>query len=94
MELQVGMPVVLVDVRGLGAYPLWKGQEGMANTLVSVDGVDLVMFYPDNSTRMYYIEESRVVINEDKIDAWIEANGVLLAEEDAAEERAWREANA
>jgi hypothetical protein len=75
LQMEVGMPIVIKDAKGLGKYPLWKGQEGMANQLVSVDGQDLVMFMPDNSTRMYYIERSRVVINAEKIAAWLEANG-------------------
>ena len=74
MELVIGMPIVLKDAKGLEQHPLWEGQEGMANALVSVDGKDLVLFMPDNTTRMYYIEESRVAINEDKIEAWLEAN--------------------
>jgi len=80
MQLEIGMPVVLKDVKGLGEYPLWKNQEGMANQLISVDGKDLVLFMPDNSTRMYYIDEARVVVNEEKIDAWREANGGDLSD--------------
>lgn len=74
MQLEMGMPVILVDAKGLEADPLWKGQEGMANQLVQVEGVDLVLFMPDNTSRMYYIKESRVVINEAKVEQWREAN--------------------
>ena len=70
MKLEIGMPIVLEDAKGLGKYPLWKGQEGMCNQLVTVDGKDFVLFMPDNTTRMYYIEEGRVVVNEEKIEAW------------------------
>lgn len=74
MELKIGMPVVLEDAKGLGDQRLWKGQEGMANSLMNVKGVDYVYFMPDNTTRMYAIQERRVKINEDKIEAWLEAN--------------------
>jgi hypothetical protein len=81
MELQIGMPIILKNAKGLEAYPLWHNQEGMANTLVSVDGKDLVLFMPDNSSRMYYIEEDRIVINEAKIDEWRAANMVEVEDE-------------
>ena len=75
MELQIGMPIILKDAKGLEQYPLWKGQEGMCNQLVNADNQDLVLFMPDNSTRMYYVDESRVAINMDKIEAWEAAQG-------------------
>lgn len=74
MKMVIGMPIVLKDVKGLEAQPLWKNQEGMCNQLINVEGKDLVLFMPDNSTRMYYIAEDRVVINAEKIEAWKEAN--------------------
>lgn len=79
MKLEMGMPIVLKNVKGLDKHPLWHDQKGMANALVSVEGQDLVLFMPDNSTRMYYIEESRVVIDEDRIEAWLDANAVEVS---------------
>ena len=76
LKLEIGMPVILVDDTGkaMKGLPLFKGQEGMANTLVYVEGQSLVLFMPNNSTRMFYISESRVEIDMDKIEAWREAN--------------------
>jgi len=74
MELQTGMPVVLKNEKGLGKYPLWYGQDGMVNSIVNVDNVEYIYFMPDNGTRIYVIEANRVVINAEKIEAWLEAN--------------------
>ena len=74
MDLQIGMPVVLKNVKGLEKYPLWHGQEGMANSIVNVEGVEYVWFMPDNSTKMFVIKSGSVVINAEKIAAWLEAN--------------------
>lgn len=74
LELKIGMPIKLVSVKGLSKYPLWKGQQGMANSLVNVEGVDYVYFMPDNTTRIYVIREDKVVIDDERIESWLEAN--------------------
>jgi hypothetical protein len=74
IELQLGMPIILIDAKGLEKHPVWKGQEGMANSIINIEGISYVYFMPDNSTRMYVVRESKVKINEEKIEAWLEAN--------------------
>lgn len=74
-KLQIGMPVILVNAKGMKKYGLYKGQEGMANQLLNVEGQNLVLFMPDNGTRMFYIKEDRVIVNMDKLEEWQAVNG-------------------
>lgn len=73
-QLQMGMPIVLIDAKGLGMYDIEDGQTGMVNSVFVLPEGEIIYFMPDNQMRFYAIKADRVVIDEDKIEAWREAN--------------------
>lgn len=65
LEIKIGDPIILDDAKGLGKYGLRRGMKGSANTLVNVDGQDLVAFMSVNDMKIFYIDRSRVVLDEE-----------------------------
>jgi hypothetical protein len=66
-EINTGDPVILVDAKGLEEYCLTQGMKGMANSLVNADGQDLLMFMVSDKARMYWLTESRFVLDEEAL---------------------------
>ena len=72
MQIEMGMPVILKDATGLGEYNLFKDQCGMANSVMVVEGDEYIYFMPESQLKMYAIKSDRVIIDEDKLEAWKE----------------------
>ena len=70
MQIEMGMPVILKDATGLGEYNLFKDQCGMANSVIVIEGEEYIYFMPESQLRMYTIKSNRVIIDEDKLEAW------------------------
>ena len=68
-NIEVGDPVILVNAEGLEEYHLHKDQKGTANSLVNVDGQDLLMFMINEKCKMYWLAENRFVIDEEALAA-------------------------
>ena len=67
MMIETGMPVILTDAKGLESYNLFKGQEGIANSVINIEGDDYIYFMPSSQLKMYAIKAERVKIDEDKV---------------------------
>ena len=69
MMIETGMPVVLMDAEGLEQYGLVDNQEGMANSVINIEGEDYVYFMPSRQMKMYAIKAVRLVVDEEKLNA-------------------------
>lgn len=70
MQIEMGMPVILKDDKGLEDYNLYKDQCGMANSVMIIEGEEYIYFMPETQMRMYAILSSRVIIDVTKLAAW------------------------
>lgn len=59
VEIQIGDRVKLVDANGLS---LNEGDEGVASSVVNVEGDSYVGFFPDNNRMIYYISANRLEV--------------------------------
>ena len=65
-EIKMGDPVILEDAKGLQKYGLFKGCKGTANSLqVVVGDGDYLLFMPKGNFKMYWIQASRFVLDEE-----------------------------
>lgn len=62
-EIQTGNPVILKNAKGMTRYKMKKGMKGMANQVLNVDGTDLIMFMPNGTENMYYMDKKRFVLD-------------------------------
>lgn len=67
MNLELGMPVTLVDSKGLEEYGFTDGMKGMVNSVTSVDGVEYVFFMPSNKMKNFVITGDRLEIDEEAL---------------------------
>ena len=70
MMIEMGMPIILEDAKGLEEHGLYIGQKGMANSVMNIEGMDYIYFMPDSQARMYAMTASRCSIDEERIEAW------------------------
>lgn len=62
-EIQTGNPVILKNAKGMSRYKMKKGMKGMSNQVITVDGKDLIMFMPEGTDNMYYMDKKRFVLD-------------------------------
>jgi uncharacterized protein with PhoU and TrkA domain len=67
--IETGMPVILTDAKGLEDYNLFSGQEGIANSVINIEGSDYVYFMPSSQMKMYAMKAVRLVVDEEKLNA-------------------------
>ena len=61
---ETGDPVTLINAKGLGKYGFRKGRKGSANAIQNINGERYVLFMPNNTREMFWIEASRVELDE------------------------------
>ena len=62
---ETGDPVTLINAKGLGKYGFRKGRKGSANAIQNINGERYVLFMPNETREMYWIEASRVELDEE-----------------------------
>ena len=62
---ETGDPVTLTNAKGLGKYGFRKGRKGSANAIQNINGERYVLFMPNDTREMYWIEASRVELDEE-----------------------------
>jgi hypothetical protein len=61
---ETGDPVTLTNANDLGKYGFRKGIKGTVNRIENIEGSRLVLFMPNYTQEMYWIDSSRVELDE------------------------------
>lgn len=69
LEITTGDPVILDVSKGMQKYMLFKGCRGTCNALQVVDDVEYLCFMPDGQHKMYWMESSRFILDEERMNA-------------------------
>jgi len=68
-EINTGDPIILKDAKGMTRYGMKKGTKGMCNQMVNVAGQDLIMFMPNGTEKMFYMDSSRFKLDVEALKA-------------------------
>jgi len=66
-QINTGDPIILKDAKGLSRHGLKKNMKGMCNQMVVVDNVELIMFMPNGTEKLFYVDASRFVLDEEAL---------------------------
>lgn len=66
-QINTGDPIILKDAKGLSRYGMKKNMTGTCNQMVVVDNQELIMFMPDGTEKMFYVDASRFILDVEKL---------------------------
>tara|TARA_R110000772_G_scaffold64122_2_gene143390 strand:- start:2368 stop:2622 length:255 start_codon:yes stop_codon:yes gene_type:complete len=64
-KFETGDPVILVNANDLGKYGFRTGLKGTANAIQNVGDDRYVLFMPNHTREMYWIDSTRFVLDEE-----------------------------
>ena len=74
-QINTGDPIILKDAKGMTRYGMKKNMKGTCNQMVVVDNVELIMFMPNGTDKMYYMDASRFKLDVEALKALEAAHG-------------------
>ena len=74
-QIETGDPIILKDAKGLSRYGLKKKMKGMCNQVVVVADQELIMFMPNGTEKMFYVDSSRFILDVEALKALEAGNG-------------------